>query len=84
MEYGITRDMKPGSFTDAYFGEFAALMRDVAKAPGLKNKVLYLFMPPGWSHDGDHKTADKVRSEYLKQQAPATSGAMVNMYEYNP
>lgn len=81
VEYGITRDMKPGSFTDAYFGEFAALMRDVAKAPGLKNKVLYLFMPPGWSHEGHYKTADKMRSEYLKQQEPATSGSLVNMSE---
>lgn len=66
VEYGITRKMKPNSFLDAYFGEFVVLAKDVAKAPGIKNKFLYLIMPPGWSHTGDHKTASKVRGEYLE------------------
>ncbi|MGV8877708.1 MAG: sterol desaturase family protein [Sphingobacteriaceae bacterium] len=66
IEYGITREMKPNSFLDSYFGEFACLVKDVHRAPGIKNKFLYIFMPPGWSHTGDHKTAGKVRGEYLK------------------
>jgi len=65
--YGISREMKPNSFLDAYFGEFAALMKDIHHAPGIKNKFLYIFKPPGWSHTGDHKTASKVRNEYLEQ-----------------
>jgi sterol desaturase/sphingolipid hydroxylase (fatty acid hydroxylase superfamily) len=67
VEYGITRKMRPNSFLDAYFGEFVALARDVAKAPGIKNKFLYLIMPPGWSHTGEHKTASKVRREFVKR-----------------
>jgi hypothetical protein len=67
VEYGITRKMKPNSFLDAYFGEFVALAKDVAKAPGIKNKFLYLIMPPGWSHTGEHKTARKVRREFMEQ-----------------
>jgi hypothetical protein len=67
MEYGITREMKPNSFVDAYFGEIGALVKDVRRAPGLKNKLLYIVMPPGWSHTGEHKTAGKVRKEYLEQ-----------------
>jgi hypothetical protein len=55
--------MIPNSFLDSYFGEFSGLAKDVAKAPGLKNKILYIFMPPGWSHTGDHKTASKVKAE---------------------
>jgi hypothetical protein len=58
--------MKANSFTDAYFGEFTALLRDIRKAPGLKNKLLYLVMPPGWSHTGDHKTARVIREEFLE------------------
>lgn len=65
--YGITREMKPNSFVDAYFGEIGALVRDVRRAPGLKNKLLYIIMPPGWSHIGDHKTSKKVRGEYMRQ-----------------
>jgi sterol desaturase/sphingolipid hydroxylase (fatty acid hydroxylase superfamily) len=68
IEYGITRPMKPGSFLDAYVGEFHALARDVVKAPGLKNKLLYLLMPPGWSHDGEHKTAEASKRAWLAQQ----------------
>lgn len=67
-EYGITRPMKPGSFWDFYVGELVALWRDVAAAPGIKNKLAYLVMPPGWSHTGAHKTATMVRAEYLEQQ----------------
>jgi sterol desaturase/sphingolipid hydroxylase (fatty acid hydroxylase superfamily) len=57
IEYGITRPVKTRSFTDMYFGEFIYLGRDVARAPGLRNKLLYFVMPPGWSHTGEHKTA---------------------------
>jgi sterol desaturase/sphingolipid hydroxylase (fatty acid hydroxylase superfamily) len=64
--YGITRKINPHNFLDVYFGEAAALGRDVWRAPGLKNKFLYIFMPPGWSHTGEHKTAKKVRDEFLK------------------
>ena len=65
--YGITRKMNPKNFWDVYFGEIAALGRDLWQAPGLKNKFLYIFMPPGWSHTGDHKTAKQVRQAYLKE-----------------
>ncbi len=66
--YGITRKMRPNSFLDAYFGEFIALGKDIYHAPGIKNKILYLFMPPGWSHTGEHKTARKVKAEFFQHQ----------------
>ncbi|MCR9264209.1 MAG: sterol desaturase family protein [Flavobacteriaceae bacterium] len=68
IQYGITREMDSGSFFDVYFGEFKALYKDVINAPGLKNKILYLFMPPGWSHTGEHQTAKLVRKKYLDLQ----------------
>ena len=64
-EYGITRQMKPGSFVDFYFGEMIALASDVKNAPGLINKVAYVVMPPGWSHTGAHKTAAVLRRSVL-------------------
>jgi sterol desaturase/sphingolipid hydroxylase (fatty acid hydroxylase superfamily) len=65
VEYGITREMDSGNFLDVYFGEIVALFKDVYKAPGLKNKFLYMVMPPGWHHEGDHKTARLIRNRYL-------------------
>ena len=70
IRYGITREIKANSFWDAYFGEIIILARDVYRAPGLKNKFLYLFMPPGWSHTGDHKTASAMK----KLQMSGTPG----------
>ncbi len=67
IQYGITRKMNPNNFMDAYFGEIPALWRDVKNAPGLKNKLLYIIMPPGWSHDGQHKTAKKIRDEWIRE-----------------
>ena len=69
IEYGITRKMDSGNFLDVYFGEIIALARDVWNAPGLKNKLRYIFMPPGWHHTGEHQTAKLVRGNYLKQKA---------------
>ncbi|HEV9036076.1 MAG TPA: sterol desaturase family protein [Puia sp.] len=71
IEYGITRKMNPNNFWDVYFGEIVALSKDVYAAPGLKNKFLYIVMPPGWSHTGDHKTAKVVRKEFLQQAQPS-------------
>jgi len=68
MEYGITRKMNPNNFWDVYFGEIACLVRDVVKAPGIKNKVLYIFMPPGWSHTGQHETVDIYRKKILDER----------------
>lgn len=65
VEYGITRSINANSFLDVYFGEIVALGKDVIKAPGIKNKLLYIIMPPGWSHTGLHKTASLVRNEFL-------------------
>ncbi|MBV9988706.1 MAG: hypothetical protein JO301_13590, partial [Chitinophagaceae bacterium] len=53
------------NFWDVYFGEIALLARDVWTAPGIKNKLLYFIMPPGWSHTGADKTAGYIRRAAL-------------------
>lgn len=65
VDYGITRPMNSNSFTDVYFGEIISLWHDVRSAPGLKNKIAYIFMPPGWSHTGEYQTASTLRNEAL-------------------
>ena len=68
VEYGITRTVKPNNFLDAYVGEFALLGKDIYNAPGILNKIRYLFMPPGWSHTGDHKTSKVMRALFYADQ----------------
>lgn len=72
IQYGITRDVNTKNFLDVYFGEFYYLMKDVMMAPGLKNKILYVFMPPGWSHTGEHRTAFLMRQEFIQRNKQAT------------
>lgn len=69
IQYGITREIKPHSFLDAYFGEIRALARDIYYAPGLKNKFLYLIMAPGWSHTGDHKTSAALKKAMAQKSS---------------
>ena len=69
VEYGITRDMDSSNFMDVYFGEIVALVKDVANAPGLLNKIKYIIIPPGWHHSGEHRTAKVVRAAYLDKKA---------------
>jgi len=66
VEYGITRDINAKKFMDVYFGEFGDLWRDIKMAPGFKNKLFYLIMPPGWSHNGEDLRAKTLRANYLK------------------
>lgn len=68
IRYGITREMDSGNFMDVYFGEFVALGKDIWNAPGIKNKLMYIIMPPGWNHTGAHMTSKVVRSEYFNTQ----------------
>jgi sterol desaturase/sphingolipid hydroxylase (fatty acid hydroxylase superfamily) len=67
IDYGITRKINSGNFIEVYFGEFIALFKDVIRAPGLANKLGYIFLPPGWDHNGNHKTAKMIREEYLQK-----------------
>jgi sterol desaturase/sphingolipid hydroxylase (fatty acid hydroxylase superfamily) len=66
IDYGITRELDVTNFSDLYFGELYLLYRDVKNAEGIKNKLLYIIMPPGWAPDGSAKTALAVRRDFLE------------------
>lgn len=67
VAYGLTRDIQTHNPLRIAFHEFAAIGRDVARAPGLGAKLGYLLAPPGWSHDGSSLTATQLQ----RGQAPA-------------
>lgn len=59
--YGLTKDIDTFNPLRIGFHEFAAIGRDVARAPTFAAKLGYLFAPPGWSHDGSTKTAGQLQ-----------------------
>jgi sterol desaturase/sphingolipid hydroxylase (fatty acid hydroxylase superfamily) len=66
VEYGLTVNIR--SFNPLYiaFHEWINLIRDVVKpSVSLSNKLKYLFLPPGWRHDGTGKTSKDIRQEWL-------------------
>ncbi|MFZ1733853.1 MAG: C-5 sterol desaturase, partial [Flavobacteriales bacterium] len=46
--------------------EFQEIWRDMKKSPKLKDKFMYVFGPPGWSHDGSSKTSHQLQEEMRK------------------
>jgi sterol desaturase/sphingolipid hydroxylase (fatty acid hydroxylase superfamily) len=45
------------------FHEWKSMAYDVKKKTSFINRLKYIFMPPGWSHDGSTKTARQMRME---------------------
>ena len=77
-KFGISHD--PGTdnpITHNLF-EFQEIWRDVKKAPTLKAKFMYIFGPPGWSHDGSSMTSRQLQ-EKLKREKEAAAKAAVEL-----
>ena len=64
VRYGLTENIKSHQPAHVVFHEWKSMFHDVAKTNSLKEKLKYLFAPPGWSHDGSKKTANQLRKEF--------------------
>lgn len=65
--YGLTSNIETHRIDKVVFHEWQSMINDVKHAPGLKNKLMYVFGPPGWSHDGSRKTSNQLRKEHFKK-----------------
>lgn len=61
--YGLVHNLTSYNPFVIAFHEWRDLFRDVRKAPSLKAAFLYVFGPPGWSHDGSRKTARQMQEK---------------------
>ncbi|MBS2965745.1 sterol desaturase family protein [Actinocrinis puniceicyclus] len=52
VTYGLTKNIGTYNPLRVAFHEFAAIGRDVRRACGLRDRLGYVFGPPGWSPDG--------------------------------
>jgi sterol desaturase/sphingolipid hydroxylase (fatty acid hydroxylase superfamily) len=68
VKYGLTHQPENMGPVNVLFHEWRALLADVKRAPGVSNKLKYLFNPPGWSHDGSTQTARALQNEYKAQK----------------
>ncbi len=66
--YGLTKNLeKPYHPVHVIFHEWGAIIRDVKKTTSFKNKLGYLFRPPGWSHDGSSETSKELQKKYARK-----------------
>ncbi len=64
VQYGLTKKLSRAYHpTHIVFHEWEDLTRDLRRTNKFSQKLKYLFMPPGWSHDGSTKTAKALRAE---------------------
>jgi sterol desaturase/sphingolipid hydroxylase (fatty acid hydroxylase superfamily) len=59
--FGLTKNIQSHNPFLVVFHEWAAIVRDVRKSKSIRNKLRYVFAPPGWSHDGSSLTTKQIR-----------------------
>jgi sterol desaturase/sphingolipid hydroxylase (fatty acid hydroxylase superfamily) len=73
-DYGLVHNL--GSFNPLRIAlhEYVGIARDVLR-PGLtlRDRLGYFFGPPGWSHDGRHRTTESLRAAEAARLTQATS-----------
>jgi sterol desaturase/sphingolipid hydroxylase (fatty acid hydroxylase superfamily) len=72
--YGIVKNIGTFNPVRVAFHEWIDMFRD-AMRPGLsiRQRLSYLFAPPGWSHDGSRKGSELLKADYVALN-PETAG----------
>ncbi|MBA3680818.1 MAG: sterol desaturase family protein [Bacteroidetes bacterium] len=63
VKYGLTENIGTHHPIKMVFHEWKNIFADLKKKSSFKAKFMYVFGPPGWSHDGSKKTARQLRAE---------------------
>ena len=76
IKYGVTH--APDSYNPLIIltHEYSDIWKDMKKSRNWRHKFMYIFGPPGWSHDGSTKTIKQVQKEAeLEKLAALTKAA---------
>jgi sterol desaturase/sphingolipid hydroxylase (fatty acid hydroxylase superfamily) len=64
IQYGLTKPIEKETPITLIFHEWGNIRNDLKRKDiTLRQKLGYLFGPPGWSHDGSRKTSVQLRKE---------------------
>lgn len=75
IKYGVTH--APESYNPLIIltHEYADIWKDMKKSKNWGHKFMYIFGPPGWSHDGSTKTIKQVQKEVQLEKLEALKKA---------
>jgi sterol desaturase/sphingolipid hydroxylase (fatty acid hydroxylase superfamily) len=70
VEFGIVTQVAYKNYFDIIFYEIKQILKDVHQKISFKQKLLYIFGPPGYSHDGSRKTAKQLLQQIEDAKKP--------------
>jgi sterol desaturase/sphingolipid hydroxylase (fatty acid hydroxylase superfamily) len=59
--YGLTKNLGNNNLSNALLHEYRSIRVDIERASKWRDKLNYLLLAPGWSHDGKDKRARVLR-----------------------
>ena len=65
--YGLTENINTYHPIKLVFHEWINIFKDLRKPSSIKSKIMYVFGPPGWSHDGSKFTSRQLREKKNKR-----------------
>ena len=69
-DYGLVKDFETFNPFKIFIHEYWSILKDVfGSKRSLKDRLLYIVAPPGWSHDNSRKTSKDIKREYYKMLA---------------
>ncbi len=75
IEYGVSTPPNSYNLWVILSHEYKNIWEDTKKSKNWRHKFMYVFGPPGWSHDGSTQTVKEMQRELLESQnlKPAAS-----------
>lgn len=73
-KYGIVHNLGTFNPLRVAFHEYVGIGKDVFQSGlTLRQRLGYVFMPPGWSHDGSRDTSETLKADFVRRN-PGESG----------
>lgn len=66
--YDIVKNLITFNILIAELHERIAISKDISQPRfSFKDRICYMFKPPGWSHDGSRLTADMIKQQHIRR-----------------
>jgi sterol desaturase/sphingolipid hydroxylase (fatty acid hydroxylase superfamily) len=73
--YGLTTNIQTYNVAKVATHEYGSIWHDFKRATKWSDKLRYLFLAPGWSHDGEDKRAKEMRKRLSKESGRSWSSS---------
>lgn len=68
VDYGLVHNLGTFNPLRVAFHEWIGIFRDATQSGlTMRERFLYAFAPPGWSHDGSRKASEELKEAHLKR-----------------